>query len=130
MKIAALLVALCIIVFSIAGIISPDSVMTIRRSYYTPRGLYVGGAVRMAMGLVWILASSKSGWPRTLRALGAIMCLQGLAANLFGLERARAILEWEGMHTALLRAGAVVALVTSAFVAFAFTKAAIRRATH
>ena len=130
MKIAALLVALCIIVFSIAGIISPDSVMTIRRSYYTPRGLYVGGAVRVAMGLVWILASSKSGWPRTLRALGAIMCLQGLAANLFGLERARAILEWEGMHTALLRAGAVVALVTSAFVAFAFTKAAIRRATH
>jgi hypothetical protein len=38
------------------------------------------------------------------------------------LERARAILEWEAMHTALLRAGAVVALVTGGFVAFAVTK--------
>ena len=81
----------------------------------------MGGAVRVAMGLVWILAASSSRWPRTLRALGAVMCLQGLAANLLGLERARAILEWEAMHTALLRAGAVVALVTSGFVAFAVT---------
>ena len=50
------------------------------------------------------------------------MCLQGLAATLFGLERARAILEWEAMQTALLRAGAVVALATGGFVAFAVTK--------
>ena len=122
MRIAALLLALFTIVVSMVGIVSPDSVMTLRRMYYTPGGLYAGGAVRVAMGLVWILAASGSRWPRTLRALGAVMCLQGLAANLLGLERARAILEWEAMHTALLRAGAVVALVTSGFVAFAVTK--------
>ena len=122
MRIAALLIALFTIVVSMVGIVSPDSVMTLRRLYYTPTGLYVGGAVRVAMGLVLILAASSSRWPRTLRALGAVMCLQGLAANLLGLERARAILEWEAMHTALLRAGAVVALVTSGFIAFAVTK--------
>ena len=122
MRIAALLFALFTIVVSMVGIVSPDSVMTLRRLYYTPTGLYVGGAVRVAMGLVLILAASSSRWPRTLRALGAVMCLQGLAANLLGLERARAILEWEAMHTALLRAGAVVALVTSGFIAFAVTK--------
>jgi hypothetical protein len=122
MRIAALLVALFIIVVSMAGIVSPDRVMTLRRLYYTPGGLYAAGAVRVAMGLVLILAASSSRWPRTLRALGAVMCLQGLAANLLGLERARVILEWEAMHTALLRAGAMVALVTSDFVAFAVTK--------
>ena len=122
MRTAALLLALFTIVVSMVGIVSPDSVMTLRRSYYTPRGLYVGGAVRVAMGLVWIVAASSSRWPRTLRALGALMCLQGLAANLLGLERARAILEWEAMHTALLRAGAVVALVTNGFVAFALQR--------
>ena len=121
MRIAALLLALFTIVVSMMGIVSPDRAMTLRRLYYTPTGLYVGGAVRVAMGLVLILAASSSRWPRTLRALGAVMCLQGLAANLLGLERARAILEWEAMHTALLRAGAVVALVTSGFVAFAVT---------
>jgi len=51
------------------------------------------------------------------------MCLQALAATLFGLERARAIMEWEAMQgTVLLRAGAVVALATGGFVAFAVTR--------
>ena len=122
MRIAALLLALFTIVVSMVGIVSPDSVMTLRRLYFTPGGLYAAGAVRVAMGLVLILAASSSRSPRILRALGALVCLQGLAANLLGLERARAILEWEGMHTALLRAGAVVALVTNGFIAFAVTK--------
>jgi hypothetical protein len=125
MKIAVLLVALFTIVVSIGGIVSPDSFMTLRRLYYaTPGRFYAAGAVRVAMGLVLILAASTSSrWPRALRALGAVMCLQALAATLFGLERARAIMEWEAMQgTALLRAGAVVALASGGFVAFAVTK--------
>jgi hypothetical protein len=51
------------------------------------------------------------------------MCLQAIAANLFGLERARAIADWEAMQgTALLRTGAGVALASGVFVAFAFRK--------
>jgi hypothetical protein len=121
MRIAALLLALFTIVVSTAGIISPDSMMTLRRMYYTPHGLYVGGAVRVAMGLVLILAATNSRWPRVLRVLGVVMCMQALAANILGLERARAIMEWEAMHTALLRAGAAVALAASCFIAYAVT---------
>lgn len=121
-RIGALLLALFTIAVSIVGIVSPDSVMTIRRSYYTPRGLLVGGAVRVAMGLVLIVAASSSRWPKTLRVLGALMCLQGISANLLGLERARAILEWEATHVTLLRAGAVMALVSNVFIAFAVRK--------
>ncbi len=96
MRIATLLLALFIIVVSIVGIVSTDSAMTIRRLYFaTPSRFYAAGAVRIAMGLVLILAASSSRWPRTLRALGAVMCLQAIAANLFGLERSRAIMEWE-----------------------------------
>jgi hypothetical protein len=124
MRIAALLVALLTIVFGVGGIISPGSVMPLRRLYYaTPGRFYLVGAVRVAMGLVLILAAMSSRWPRTLRALGAVMCLQALAATLFGLERARAIMEWEAMQgTALLRSGAVMALAAGVFVAFAVTK--------
>ena len=121
MRIAALLLAIITIVASIAGIVSPDAMMTIRRSYYTPSGLYVGGAIRIAMGLVLILAASNSRWPRILRAFGALMCLQGIMANLLGLERARAVLEWEAIHTAFLRAGATVALISGAIIAIAVT---------
>ena len=74
------------------------------------------------MGMVVILVAPASRWPVTLRVLGAVVCLQGLAATLFGRDRAQAILEWEAMHTVLSRAGSVVALVTSGFVAFAVTK--------
>ena len=124
MRIAALLVALFTIVVSTVGIVSPDSGMTLRRLYFaTPSRFYAAGAVRIAMGLVLILAASISRWPRTLRALGAVMCLQAIAAHLFGLERARAIMEWEAMQgIALLRAGAVVALAASGFIVFAVIK--------
>lgn len=122
MRIAALILALFTIVVGIAGIVSPDSVTTVRRQYFaTPIRLFAAGAVRVAMGLVLILVAPVSRAPKTLRALGAVVCMQGLAAQLFGLDRARAILEWEAMHTALLRAGAVVALASGGFVAFAVT---------
>lgn len=124
MRIAALLVALFTIVVGMVGIVSPDGGMTLRRLYFaTPGRFFTAGAARVAMGLVLILAASSSGWPRTLRVLGALMCLQALSATLLGLERARGIMEWEGMQgSALLRAGAVVALASGAFMAFAVTK--------
>ena len=123
MRIAALLVALFTIFVGIAGIVSPDSLTTVRRLYFaTPAGLYTAGAIRVAMGLVLILCAPTSRAPRTLRALGAVVCMQGLAATFLGPDRARTVLEWEAMHTALLRVGAVVALAAGGFIAFAVTK--------
>jgi hypothetical protein len=122
MRSAALLLALFTIVVGTVGLVSPDSVTTVRRAYFaTPAGLYGAAAVRIAMGLVVILCAAASRAPKTLRALGALVCVQGLAATLLGPDRARAILEWEAMHTVLLRAGALVALATGGFIAFAVT---------
>jgi drug/metabolite transporter superfamily protein YnfA len=123
MRIAALLVALFTMAVGIVGIVSPDRGMTLRRLYFaTPGRFYAAGAVRVAMGLVLIL-TARPRWPRTVHALGAIMCLQAFAAALFGLERARAIMEWEAMQgTALLRAGAAVAFASGGFLAFAVMK--------
>ena len=123
MRPAALLVALITIIVGIAGLVSPDSVTTVRRLYFaTPLGLYAATAVRVAMGIVLILCAPASRAPKTLRVLGAVMCLQGLAATLFGPERARTILEWESIQRpAVLRAGAAVALATGGFMAFAVT---------
>ena len=123
MRFAALLVALFTIAVGIVGLVSPDSVTTVRRAYFaTPAGLYGAAAVRIAMGLAVILCAAASRAPKTLRALGAVMCMQGLAATLFGPDRARAILEWETMQgTAVLRVGAAVALAAGGFLAFAVT---------
>ena len=121
MRSAALLVAVFTIVVGIVGLISPDSVTTARGLYFaTPVGLYAAGVVRVAMGLVVILSAPASRAPKTLRLLGAVMCMQALAATFLGPDRARAVLEWETMQgTALLRVGAAVALATGCFLAFA-----------
>ena len=123
MKIAALLLALFTVVVGIVGLVSPDSVTTVRRLYFaTPVGLYAAAAVRVAMGLVVILCAPASRAPKTLRALGAVMCMQALSATLLGPDHARAILEWEATQgIALLRVGAAVALAAGGFMAFAVT---------
>ncbi len=123
MKSAALLVALFTIVVGIVGLVSPESVTATRRLYFaTPVALYTAAGVRVAMGLVVVLCAPASRAPKTLRALGAVMCMQALSATLLGPDRARAILEWEtAQGTALLRVGAAVALAAGCFVAFAVT---------
>src|SRR4029450_6869361 len=96
MRIAALLVALFTIVIGIGGIISPESGTEIRRLYFaTPARRSPAAAVRIARGLVVILSATASRAPKTLRALGALMCMQGLSATLLGPEHARTLLEWE-----------------------------------
>ena len=117
---AALLVALFTVVVGVVGLVSPASVTAVRRRYFaTPTGLYTAGAVRLAMGLVVILGAPAARAPKTLRVLGALMCMQGLSATILGPEHARTVLEWETMRPALLRAGAIVALASGVFMVFA-----------
>jgi hypothetical protein len=123
MRIAALLVALFTVAVGIGGLISPESGTEIRRLYFaTPSRLYAAGAVRVAMGLVVILSAAASRAPKALRALGAVMCMQGLAATLMGPDHARAVMEWEtSQGTALLRVGAAVSLAAGVFLVAALT---------
>lgn len=124
MRLAAWPVALLSIFAGIAGLVSPDSGMALRRFYYATPGLfYTAVAIRSTMGLGLFLAASHSRWRRTLRALGAMVCLQGFSAMLLGPAHARAVMEWEGMQGhAVLRAGAAVALASGAFIVFAVTR--------
>ena len=124
MRIAALLVALFTVGVGVAGLVSPASLTAARRLYFaTSIGLYTVAAVRLAMGLVIALGATASRAPKTLRLFGALMCIQGLSAAMLGPEHARTVLEWEAMRPILLRAGAIVALTSGVFVAFAVTTA-------
>jgi hypothetical protein len=136
MRIAALLIALVIIVLGAVGVVAPDTVMAMRREYMaTPRGIYtVGstvGSIRVALGLLWILVAAASRMPKTMRVLGVLVCAQGLiqvvGLPFLGLDRARAVLEWEAaMPPALLRVGAFLALAIGVFVAYALRPRATR----
>jgi hypothetical protein len=119
---ASLAVAVFTVVIGVVGLVSPDRLTSIRQhNFATPTGLYTAGGVRVAMGLVVILGATASRAPKTLRLLGALMCMQGLSATILGPEHARTVVQWETMRPALLRAGAVVALASGAFMVLALT---------
>jgi hypothetical protein len=103
------------------GIVSPESLVTLGRNIITPPGLYAIAAFRVAIGLLLMLVAPISRVPKTLRAFGAVVFVAGLMLPVIGVERIREILEWEAIHTAVLRVGAVAALATGAFIAFAVT---------
>lgn len=124
-RMAALLVAVFTILVGIVGIVSPEYGTMVRRGYFAmPITLYAAVALRMVMGLVVIRVAPASRAPNTMRALGAVMCLQALTATVLGPDHARAVMEWETKQgTALLRVGAAVALASGSFMVFALTGA-------
>jgi hypothetical protein len=132
MRIAILSIALLIIVFGLFGLVSPDTVMALRREYVVnDYGVYAVAAFRLVLGVLLIRFAPASRVPTTLRVLGILVCLQALVqavgATFIPLDRAQAILEWEAEHPGLLRLGAVIALSIGAFLAFAVTAPPHRR---
>ena len=118
-----MLVALFTLGVGVMGLISPETGTTIRGCTSQRRRDSIR-PVRFAlsMGLVVLLSAATSRAPKTLRLLGAVMCLQGLSSTLMGPEHARAIMEWETMRgTSVLRVGAAVALASGVFMVFALT---------
>jgi hypothetical protein len=120
MRYLALLVAFFIVCVGVTGIFMPDSLMAVGRYVVTTNGLYAVAALRVGIGLVLMFAARISRAPRTLRTLGAVVCVAGLATPFFGVDRARAVLDWEATQgTALIRLGAVLAVLGGGFIAYA-----------
>ena len=71
MKTVALLVALVVVAAGLTGLVAPDFLLAIGRSIITPGGMYVIGALRVAIGIVLLMTAPASRAPRALRVLGA-----------------------------------------------------------
>jgi hypothetical protein len=122
MRILALLVALFIMVVGVAGVFAPDVLIRMGRYVVTPGGLYSIAVLRVGIGLVLILVARISRAPKTLRVVGTVVLVAGLATPLFGVERTRAVLEWESTQgAALIRIGGGLALALGGVLTFAVT---------
>jgi hypothetical protein len=132
MRIAILSIAVLASAIGLVGLVSPETVMGLRREYMvTDYGMYVVAAFRMALGVLLMRFAPASRAPKFLRVLGAVVCLQALVqavgATFIDLDRARAILEWEGSHRGLLRVGALIALAFGGVLIFAVAPTPVRR---
>ena len=100
---------------------APDLRLSLERSVITPAGLYAIAALRIAIGLVFVLAAPASRAPRTLRVLGLIVIIAGLSTPWFGVARARAVVNWlASAGPFLMRLDAVVGMALGGFLVYVF----------
>jgi hypothetical protein len=94
MRLFGLVIGALIVLGSAISFAAPDLRLSLERSVMTPAGLCAIAALRIAIGLVFVLAASASRAPRTIRTLGLIVIIAGLTTPWFGVARSRAVLDW------------------------------------
>ena len=120
MKYLAWLVALFVIAAGIAGVVAPDRLMSLRWIAATQLGLLGISVLRVTIGVVLIMSAPSTRAPKALQVAGAVMLFAGMATPLFGVERTKAVLDWEAAQgPQLIRAGAAFIAVLGGLLAFA-----------
>jgi len=127
MRLLGLVIGALVILGSAISFAAPDLRLSLERLVITPAGLYAIAALRIAIGLVFVLAAPASRAPRTLRVLGLIVIIAGLTTPWFGVARARAVLNWLA-SAGLMRLAAGVGMAIGGFLVYVF-RAPTRRAT-
>jgi hypothetical protein len=118
-RVAWFLVAF-IVAAGVAGVVAPDTILSLRSLAATQSALLVFGAVRVAIGVLLVMAAPGSRAPRTLQAAGAVLLLAGLATPLFGVERTKAVLAWEAAQgPSLIRLGGAIVVALGGLLAVA-----------
>ena len=121
MRLLWLVIGAFVILASAISFAAPDLRLSLERSVMTPAGLYAIAALRIAIGLGFVLAAPASRAPWTLRVLGLIVIIAGLSTPLFGVARARAVVNWlASAGPSLMRLDAVVGMALGGFLVYVF----------
>ena len=122
MRPLALLVAFVLLAVGTVCAVFPGVMLAAAPYLLTTTGLYVVGALRLGAGVVMLWAAGASRFPRVLRAFGVLFIVAGVATPIFGVDRARGMMELGvAQGQLLLRAAGLVIFSLGAFVAYAVT---------
>ena len=121
MRLLGLVIGALVLLGSAIAVVAPDPLISFGRSLITPAGLYAIAALRVALGLAFILAAPRSRAPRPLRILGALVIIAGLTTPWFGVARSHALLDWwAGAGRPYLRLAAAAAMAIGGLLVYAF----------
>jgi len=121
MRMIALVISGVVILVGAVGVAAPDVILSVGRSVITPGGLYAIAALRVVIGLVFLIGAPASRLPRTLRVLGVLVIIAGLATPWFGVARSLAVLDWwASIGPSLRRLEAGVAVALGGFLVYVF----------
>jgi hypothetical protein len=108
---------------------APGLRISLDRLVMTPAGFYAIAAERVVVGLMLVFAAAASRAPRTVRLLGLVLIIAGLATPWFGVARAEAVLNvFADSGAWLLRLDAAVGIALGGFLVYVFGAPARRTA--
>jgi len=123
MKTLAFVAGLLIASIGAVGIVMPSGFVWSSPFALTSAAFYVIGAVRVALGLLFVSVASASRAPKALRILGYFILVTGIvtaATGLVAMERARSIIEWYLQQGSIVvRLAGVAVLALGSFIAYA-----------
>jgi hypothetical protein len=94
MKAIALLIAALVMLLGLTGVLWPEGVMPLAIYSFTATGLYVVAAVRVVLGALLFLVARATRTPKTVRVIGLLILLAGIATALIPADRAELMKEW------------------------------------
>ena len=75
---AALLFALVIASLGVLGLAAPETFLIAMQFFQSSQRIYLAAALRVVIGVVFIVAATDSRWPRVVRFAGGLVVLLGL----------------------------------------------------
>lgn len=113
----AIAIGLLMLAVGAVGMIDPFSFIRVLQAFQSTAAIYAAAALRVAIGIVLVLASPASRAPRTLRVLGVIVILGGLLTPFLATSLSRTIFEWWTQGgSPVIRSFAAAGMVLGGFV--------------
>jgi uncharacterized protein YjeT (DUF2065 family) len=119
MKAIALFIAALIVLLGLTGVLWPEGLMQLATFSFTRTGLYVIAAVRIVLGALLFFAAAATRTPKTVRVIGLIILVAGIATALIPATNAEQMRLWfiaRGPNT--LRIATCFPLVAGVFIAW------------
>jgi uncharacterized protein YjeT (DUF2065 family) len=93
-KFILLLIAILLILLGLTGVFYPTGLMDLAKWSFTPKGLFPAAAIRIVFGLVLLVAAGATAMPKTVRVIGGIIFIGGIATAFLSGETAQRLASW------------------------------------
>ena len=98
MKTITLFIAALMILLGLAGVLWPEGLMQLAVYSFTRSGIYVAAAVRILLGALLFFSAKATRTPKTIRVVGLIILVAGIATALIPADRAQSMKDWWLAH--------------------------------
>jgi len=114
------IIGLAVLLEGVLFLIKPGALKVILRFFAKGRNLYIAGAIRIVLGIVFLYYAQSCRISWLILVLGIVLCVSGLAFFGIKIEKLKAILNWwEQRSTITLRIIAIATVAIGAVLIYA-----------